>query len=289
VYFGLTVPAADRVAQASLARNVGTSPDMFGMFVKLNSMVTTSDIRTRVGATGMTPLITLEPWSWQSIPGELDPKYSLAALIRGDHDKALRRIATRMRAYGKPVYLRFAHEMNGHWYPWAEGVNGNRPGEYVTAWRHVHDIFDQQRATNVRWIWAPNVVQQVGPGAPSLASLYPGDAYVSYVGLTGYGHESTAAATYDQTITQLKALTDKQIILAEIGADGATKTAWIESFGPWLNTQRRIYAFNWFNTHPGSVPGATGDYRLNHTPAQLAAFQQMLATAGVGPGDQPRR
>ena len=31
--------------------------------------------------------------------------------------------------------------MNGNWFPWSEGVNGNQPGEYVTAWRHVHDIF----------------------------------------------------------------------------------------------------------------------------------------------------
>ena len=38
-------------------------------------------------------------------------------------------------------YLRPMHEMNGNWYPWAEGVNGNVAGDYVNAWRHVRAIF----------------------------------------------------------------------------------------------------------------------------------------------------
>ena len=47
--------------------------------------------------------------------------------------------------------------MNGNWFPWSEGVNGNQAGEYVTAWRHVHDIFTAVGATNVTWVWCPNV------------------------------------------------------------------------------------------------------------------------------------
>ena len=36
--------------------------------------------------------------------------------------------------------------MNGWWWPWSEQLNGNNPGEFVAAWRHVHDIFVQQHA-----------------------------------------------------------------------------------------------------------------------------------------------
>ena len=42
-----------------------------------------------------------------------------------------------------PFFLRFDWEMNGFWFPWNEGVNGNKPGEFVAAWRHVHDIFTE--------------------------------------------------------------------------------------------------------------------------------------------------
>ena len=37
--------------------------------------------------------------------------------------------------------LRFAHEMNGGWYRWAKGVNGNTSDQDVQAWRHLHDLF----------------------------------------------------------------------------------------------------------------------------------------------------
>jgi beta-mannanase len=30
--------------------------------------------------------------------------------------------------------------MNGNWFSWSERTNVNQPGEYVAAWRHVHDI-----------------------------------------------------------------------------------------------------------------------------------------------------
>ena len=46
--------------------------------------------------------------------------------------------------YEKPLYLRFAHEMNGGWFPWGVGTNGNGPADYVAAWRHIHDIFEQK-------------------------------------------------------------------------------------------------------------------------------------------------
>ena len=47
--------------------------------------------------------------------------------------------------WGHPFFLRFDWEMNGFWFPWSEGVNGNKPGEFVAAWRHVHDIFTAGR------------------------------------------------------------------------------------------------------------------------------------------------
>ncbi len=67
--------------------------------------------------------------------------------------------------------------MNAGWFPWGVGTNGNTTTDYVTAWRHIHDIFEQEGATNVRWVWAPNVK----PGLPTpYAELYPGDDYVDW-------------------------------------------------------------------------------------------------------------
>lgn len=86
-------------------------------------------------------------------------------------------------AYGRPVYIRSAHEMNvpgAH--PWSMGVNGNTPAQFVAAWRYIVDRFRAGGATNVKWVWSPNTVDTDKP----LTGLYPGDAYVDMIGLDGY-------------------------------------------------------------------------------------------------------
>nr|WP_285320774.1 hypothetical protein [Pseudarthrobacter sp. lyk4-40-TYG-27] len=47
--------------------------------------------------------------------------------------------------------------MNSNWYPWSEQGNGNGPGDYVSACRHVHDVVASTGATNITWVWNPNV------------------------------------------------------------------------------------------------------------------------------------
>ena len=72
----------------------------------------------------------------------------LANIASGTRDPALETWANEAAAWGHPFFLRFDWEMNGNWFPWAEGVT-KAPGEYVAAWRHVHDIFTAVGATNV--------------------------------------------------------------------------------------------------------------------------------------------
>ena len=62
-------------------------------------------------------------------------------VIDGTYDGYIRYFAQKAKEWGHPFFLRFNWEMNGFWFPWSEGVNGNKSGEFVAAWRHVHDIF----------------------------------------------------------------------------------------------------------------------------------------------------
>jgi hypothetical protein len=79
-----------------------------------------------VAARGSTPQITWEPWD-NARRDSNQPAYTLASIIRGRHDTYIRSWAHDLREYGGPVLLRFAQEMNGVVYPWAEAKNGNRP------------------------------------------------------------------------------------------------------------------------------------------------------------------
>ena len=126
-------------------------------------------------------------WGSQSIPLDQAERAELPALRRDRRDATTPTSATSPTAakdWGHPFFLRFNWEMNGSWFPWSEGVNGNKTGEYVTAWRHVHDIFTAVGATNVTWVWCPNVDPDNSFRRPQLA--LPRRPYVDWTGLDGY-------------------------------------------------------------------------------------------------------
>jgi Glycosyl hydrolase family 26 len=106
---------------------------------------------------------------------------------------------------GGQVIIRFCHEMNGTWSGYCPGFTG-QPSTTTCAtframWQHVVEVFAEQGATNVRWHWCPNVFgssagtnAQSGwsTGSGTVALLYPGDAYVDYVGLDGYNYTNNS-------------------------------------------------------------------------------------------------
>lgn len=133
---------------------------------------------------GSVPMITWEPWVKDfdatlrpNLPSGAQREYaSLAAIARGDYDFYVVPWATAAAAYGKPVFLRFAHEMNDPYrYPWGP-QNGNRPDDFIAAWKHVHTIFQKMNAGNVIWVWAPHI------SMPWFEYYYPGDEWVDWAG-----------------------------------------------------------------------------------------------------------
>ena len=139
------------------------------------------------------------------------PDHRLARIVDGSWDEQLGRWARAVAGARSPVMVRFAHEMNGTWYPWSEQVNGNRPGDYVAAWRHVVDLFRREGATDALWVWSPNVVE---PSTTALDELWPGEDDVDVVGLDGYNwgaarHDTSwrsPAQLFDATLAQVRDL-----------------------------------------------------------------------------------
>ncbi len=241
-----------------------------------------------VTAQGAMSMVTWEPWG-----GAPDAAYKLSNIVRGDFDPYIRQYAIDAKTWGQPFFLRFAHEMNGTWYPWgtrAGNSNGNTAADYIAAWRHVHDIFTSVGATNVVWVWSPNVFDATGSW-PSLTSIYPGDAYVDWVGLDGYNDGTNTSAGYSgwQTFTQifgysydtLAALTQKPIMIAETAsaADSSdpttqNKAAWITAsfFNEIPVSFPRLQLIDWFDKN--SEP----DWRINSSSAALSAYQAVVAS-----------
>jgi hypothetical protein len=55
-------------------------------------------------------------------------------------------------AYNRHFLIRFAHEMNGDWYPQSVGQSGGTPDDYVAAYRRVRRIFDDSGRRKPLWI-----------------------------------------------------------------------------------------------------------------------------------------
>jgi len=226
-----------------------------------------------VRSRGEIPMITWEPWDPRSGSAS-QSAYSLAAIASGAHDALISRWASQVRAWGRPLWLRFAHEMNGDWYPWAEKVNGNRPGDYVAAWRHVHDVFQRAGVTNVTWVWSPNVLM---PNTPSLASLYPGDAYVDRLGVDGYNWGGASWQSFDSvfgaTLAELHRLSSKPIVIGETASSevGGSKAQWIQQFFAGMAKDPSIKAFVWFNLKKEA------DWRIESSSAAQQAFSAGVA------------
>ena len=219
-------------------------------------------------------------WASQSTPANVsEPEFQLSDVIAGSYDEYIREFAEAAREWGHPFFLRFNWEMNGNWFEWSEGVNGNQPGEYVAAWRHVHDIFKQVGATNATWVWCPNV--DPSGKMQDLASLYPGDEYVDWTGLDGYNwganpngpkgwrtFDQLYASTY-QRITETIA-PSKPMAIGEVGSSeyGGSKSAWIsEALSSTPTKYPQVRALLWFEKYDDGM-----DWPIETSTSATSAF-----------------
>jgi len=249
-----------------------------------------------IRAHGAIPVLS---WSSQSIPSSLnEPDFQLSDLIEGRYDAYIAKFAEEARDWDHPFFLRFNWEMNGNWFPWSEGVNGNAPGQYVAAWRHVHDIFASVGAANATWVWCPYV--DPGESMTSLATQYPGDAYVDWTALDGYNWGANPASpkgwkSFDQLFSSTyeeigQLVPSKPMMIGEVASSefGGSKADWIaDTLTKVPSEYPKVRALLWFDKFDDGM-----DWPIETSPAAVAAFAEGVRSglyvgnsyAGLGPG-----
>ena len=238
---------------------------------------------------GLLPMVTWEPRNHQQQGGRdgspNQPEYALARILSGEADAYITEWAKGVRQLGYPIAIRFAQQMNGSWFPWAETANGNRSGEYVATWKHVRNIFKAVGVTNAIWVWSPNISYS---GSAPLAGLYPGDEYVDWIGLDGYNGGSelpwggwlSAEQIFLPTIQEVRSFTQKPLMLTEVASSeaGGNKAEWISAFFRMLEQHREIQGFVWVEAN------READWRIVSSPAAKAAFSAAVAGPQFRPG-----
>ena len=210
-----------------------------------------------------------------------EPHEPLDEVIAGKHDAMLHARAQGARALGAEIFLRWGHEMNGNWYPWSGSSNGGANGgaaKYIAAYRHVHDLFVADGATNVVWVWCPLVTDVPSDGWNHWKNYYPGDAYVDWVGLDAYNWGSSSTCCTWTSFADLA--TDlyrdyaavRPLMLPETSSAevGGSKAAWIDAMRTGLPRDfPAIKAVVWFDINKET------DWRIASSPATLAAYRAM--------------
>ena len=115
-----------------------------------------------------------------------------ADIVKGLDDHYITSYAKQLKAYGRPLFLRWYREPNlslsSQWVHCAGGSVSTTPPcpsaateGYVAAWQHIYDLFAAAGATNVAVVWNPGMGGQTG--GYFLKCLYPGAKYVNWISI----------------------------------------------------------------------------------------------------------
>jgi beta-mannanase len=236
---------------------------------------------TNAYARNATPVITWEMKNRRSA-------IRYADVLAGKWNKYIDAWAAAAAADGRPVMLRFGHEMNGDWYGWSGARNGASAAaaaQFVATWRYVHARFTSAGATNVTWAWCVNHESVPNASWNVPENYYPGDAYVDWTCADGYnwGTSQTVAnggwtsrwQTFDevfgpvyQRVTTLAP--GKPFMIGEFASSelGGSKAAWIADAAARMNAAYpQLRAFIWFNYNKET------DWRVESSAASVSAFK----------------
>jgi Glycosyl hydrolase family 26 len=194
------------------------------------------------------------------------------SILAGEHDDLIRRQADAIRKVRHPVLLRMRWEMDR---PNLRATMWSGE-DYVAAWKHVRELFRQERATNVSWVWCPTAEGFIRGDAPA---FYPGDDQVDWTCVDVY-----AGAVF-QPIGQLMgpfllwaAQHPKPIVIGEFGVakawGSARRAAWLADAERTFKANRQIKAVAYFESDPDGN-GPNQQFQLTGDPQAFKAFARL--------------
>jgi cellulose synthase (UDP-forming) len=201
------------------------------------------------------PMITLEPWPWNS--HGMDRSTLLPDILAGRYDRTIDRVLHTLQAVTpQQVVIRWAHEMEivGQ-YPWS--VQDAK--SYIAAYRYIHQRSRQLGVNNLVWLWSP-------AGNKNAVNYWPGGDVVDWVGISIYATpewdpDRSGKLPSFQRLMQEKYHLVKQwrkpVIVAEVGVNATPpeKQRWLSQAIHQLSQFPQLIGWVYFNQiQPEIVP-----------------------------------
>jgi hypothetical protein len=209
------------------------------------------------------------------------PGYRLSAIAAGKFDADLKALGKQIKALPHGAIVRPMPDANTPWYAWSGTVNGNRPGDYAKAWKHVRKVLIKAAgAKKVRLLWS--VYARSVPDAKNnaLSVYFPGAKQVDLVGADAYNFGNAQGLTWTAPADlfapaygTIQNLAKKPFWISETGstARGGDESAWIGALGQLGKTMPKLSGVVWYD-----VKDSTGDFRVPRKGAAAAAFKAFV-------------
>jgi mannan endo-1,4-beta-mannosidase len=275
------------------AASIGAQPTVaakFEAFARKRTVETFSAEAQRRGIRCI--LISWEPW--KPVPARLGifrqsyPQrgYRNVDIAHGAQDEYIRRFARQLSSFKGTVYLRYAHEMNGFWYPWSWDAR-----DYRAAWQRIVRIFRSAGADNVRFVWSINPNLYEGPDSwlQNLKLYWPGRAYVDAIGSTMInfgGDKRYAVKRFAPRLRTLHALYRRPIILTEVNTQYGGRVQWLRSLRALLHRSPWITGVAWSQLPSRGEAQMVGPGDMNwdaQRDVRAAAVLRGIVDDGLGP------
>lgn len=218
--------------------------------------------------------------------GNYNKDNAMYDILNGEYDAYFTRYAQAIAKFEHPVLLRFGNEMNGDWCIYSAYHTGKDTEIYKKCYRYIHDIFEQNGANNVLWVWNPNEKSFPDFTWNAMELYYPGNAYVDIIGLTGYNTGTYYAGeswrSFDQIYGSMyqndQAMFTQPMMITEFASSsiGGDKAAWITDMFQALEKYPAIKVAIWWNGCDWAVPGEVParPYWVNETEQTLNSFKE---------------
>lgn len=160
--------------------------------------------------------------------------------------------------------LRIMWEMNGDWFPW--GTKSMSASRYISVFRAAERAFAAVPGNHFEYVWNVNV-GTIEPGRTEF-DTYPGNAYVSNVGMDFYDYNGAiGAGAQDSAVAPVLAFAARHhrpTSIDEWGVDGKDDAAYIDFVSQLVHSSQNHVQFQaYFSYGRSSIakyPAARAEY-----------------------------
>jgi beta-mannanase len=247
------------------------------------------------------PLVFWSPWDRPYEQNTGPDRFSLTAILAGKWDKYIDDWANAAKAFGKPMIVVFANEMNGDWFPWSGTYYGGServasdetkwkgPETFKAAYRYVVDRVRARGARNIKWMFHTNNYSYPLDTWNFAPAYYPGPEYADWLGLSVYGQQfkdepwADIPSLVDWPYAEMSRLNKSTpIMIAEWGTGefprSGNKGEWIRQ-GLELFRVRypRLKAAVYWHERWQNEDGSYSNLRVNSSVESLEAYRRGMA------------